>query len=133
MTDYSELRRLAHEATETEMEWPRRYWLASIMADDWADFVAECKPETVLALIAESETIIAQFDECARLFVDAAEQALKAQRERDQLRGEVESLLGLIGECAEYLGSNDLNSICHGSILHRAMEAAMSKADLSDG
>jgi len=43
------------------------------------------------ALRAENERLNAQFNECARLFVDATEQACKAQRERDELRAELEA------------------------------------------
>lgn len=55
MTDLNkqELRRLAHEASETEMEWLDRDWLASIIADDWADYVAAAEPGVVIALLDE--------------------------------------------------------------------------------
>lgn len=57
MTDYSALRRLAHEASETEMGWLDRDWLSGIMADDWADYVAAVDPDVVIALIAENERL----------------------------------------------------------------------------
>jgi len=50
------------------------------------------------ALRAENERLNAQFNECARLFVDATEQACKAQRERDELRAELEAARGLLGQ-----------------------------------
>lgn len=55
MTDLNkqELRRLAHEASETECPWLDRNWLASIMADDWADYVAALNPASVIALLDE--------------------------------------------------------------------------------
>lgn len=48
------------------------------------------------ALRAENERLNAQFNECARLFVDATEQACKAQRERDALAVELEAAQGLL-------------------------------------
>ena len=53
------------------------------------------------ALRAENERLNAQFNECARLFVDATEQACKAQRERDELRAELEAARGLLRESRE--------------------------------
>lgn len=52
-----ELRRLAHEASETEMGWLDRDWLASIMADDWADYVAAIDPSVVIALLDQCEAL----------------------------------------------------------------------------
>ncbi|CAD5376770.1 hypothetical protein OF001_U170067 [Pseudomonas sp. OF001] len=44
----------------------------------------------------------------------------------DILRAEVERLRALLAECANYLNTNELTSISHGSILHRKMiDAAM--------
>lgn len=103
MTDYSELKRLAEDATPGPWGYdgsyvcPARVEGGTTYVESWrsvADcslaentkFIAAANPAAVLALIAENEMIKAQFDECARLFVDATEQACKAQRERDQLR-----------------------------------------------
>lgn len=85
MSDYSELRRLAHEASETEMDWLDRDWLSGIMADDWADYVAAIEPQVVIDLIAENERL------------DRESQNLSSQlgacdRERRQLKAENEAL-----------------------------------------
>ncbi|MCE0464880.1 hypothetical protein [Pseudomonas uvaldensis] len=74
---------------------------ASFRADcaDWKrntealqEFLGEKTLEEVaLELLAENETIKSQFDECARLFVDATELACKAQRERDQFKADNET------------------------------------------
>lgn len=46
--------------------------------------------------------------------------------ERDALRAEVERMRALLAECADYLNTNELTSIGHGSILHQKMiDAAM--------
>lgn len=83
MTDYSELKRLAEAAMPDD---------ASPYLPCQVAFMNAATPAAVLALIAENETLKAQFDECARLFVDATEQACKAQRERDQLKAENERM-----------------------------------------
>lgn len=83
MSDYSKLKRLAEAAMPDD---------ASPYLPCQVAFMNAATPAAVLALIAENETLKAQFDECARLFVDATEQACKAQRERDQLKTENEAL-----------------------------------------
>lgn len=59
MTDLNkqELRRLAHEASENECAWLDRNWLVSIMADDWADYVAAAEPGVVIALLDQCEAL----------------------------------------------------------------------------
>lgn len=69
-----------------------------------ARYYAAANPKTILALIAENEKYKAQFDECARLFVDATEQACKAQRERDKLQEKVAALRMLLSDAADEIG-----------------------------
>ena len=137
MTDYSGLKRLAEAATAyAEEDWhtPERLFIAMEKPD--AEFVSGCSPFSVLALIAKMERTEEELDKTelrALKFIHQcnahADLYRELRAERDKLKAENEALRGLIGECAQYLGSNDLNSICHGSILHRAMDAAMSKAE----
>lgn len=108
MTNWTELKRLAEEAS-----WTGRWYdagcntvMCTYVDKDVSDhdeiahpcplgitgFIAAANPKTILSLIAENEQYKAQFDECARLFVDATEQSCKSHRERDQLRAEVEAL-----------------------------------------
>lgn len=65
MTDKQELRRLAHEASETEaeMDWLDRDWLSGIMADDWADYVAALKPNVLIGLLDQLEALHAVLGE----------------------------------------------------------------------
>lgn len=54
------------------------------------------------------------------------ERRMDAQAENDTLRAEVERMRALLAECADYLNTNELTSIGHGSILHQKMiDAAM--------
>lgn len=69
------------------------------------------------ALRAENERLNAQFNECARLFVDATEQACKAQRERDELRAELEAARGLLERVTA-----SVNFEAYGSALHDARQ-----------
>ncbi|MCV0420085.1 MAG: hypothetical protein K5804_17730 [Microbacterium sp.] len=102
MSDYSELRRLAHEASETEMDWLDRGWLAAIMADDWADYVAAIEPQVVIDLIDENERL------------DRESQNLSSQlgacdRERRQLKAESEALRRVANELRRFAGCNDVH------------------------
>lgn len=58
---------------------------------------------------------------------DLKARLLEAERGNEELvrlRAETRDLRALIAECAEYLNTNNLTSICHGSILHRKMMEA---------
>lgn len=46
-------------------------------------------------------------------------------KESDQLRAELQALRELVGQCVEYLNPGRKNSIASGSILHRALTAAV--------
>lgn len=83
MTDYSALRRLAHEASETEMGWLDRDWLSGIMADDWADYVAAIEPQVVIDLIDESANArrTSAFWKDEKICADAVIDQLKAENE----------------------------------------------------
>lgn len=76
-------------------------------------------------LLAERNTLRAELDKLRRWEKEVRENSPllirldSAEAERDVLRG-------LLAECAEYLNTNSLTSIGHGSILHRKMiDAAM--------
>ena len=60
------------------------------------------------ALRAENGRMNAQFNECARLFVDATDQACKAQRERDALAVELEAARGLLRYIHATLSQRDM-------------------------
>ena len=59
MTDVNkeELRRLANEATETEMEWPDAAVFGRVITEDWADYASAANPATDLALLDELESL----------------------------------------------------------------------------
>lgn len=59
MTDLNkqELRRLAHEASESGVEWLDSDEWRAVMADDWADYVAAAEPGVVIALLDENELL----------------------------------------------------------------------------
>lgn len=59
------------------------------------------------ALRAENGRMNAQFNECARLFVDATEQACEAQRVRDALAVELEAARGLLQHLASVMAGHD--------------------------
>lgn len=59
------------------------------------------------ALRAENGRLNAQFNECARLFVDATEQACEAQRVRDALAVELEAARGLLQHLASVMAGHD--------------------------
>ena len=86
MSDYSELRRLAHEASETEMGWLERYWLESIMVEDWAAFIAKCEPQVVIDLIDENERLSGECEGCPMAIAE------ELRKELDQLKAENEAL-----------------------------------------
>ena len=122
MNDYSELKRLADAAQHDRH-------LGAL--EDYADAAT---PAVVLALIAENEAIKAQFDECARLFVDATEQACKAQRERDQLKAENESLRAALEVAALAMWNSEANMDSEAAAVEEALaNAAMSQGEKSGG
>lgn len=86
MTDYSALRRLAHEASETEMDWLDRDWLSGIMADDWADYVAAIDPQVVIDLIDENERLDRESHNTRIILVDMVESRDQLKDENDRLR-----------------------------------------------
>jgi len=49
---------------------------------------------------------------------------LEQDSERLKFRADALAMRDLLAECAEYLDTNDLTSICHGSLLHRKMREA---------
>lgn len=59
MTDLNkqELRRLAHEASESGVEWLDSDEWRAVMADDWAEYAAAATPAAVIALVDEVEEL----------------------------------------------------------------------------
>lgn len=92
MADWSELKQLAHEVTEGEVEWLDAGEWRAVMAEDWADFVAACTPDAILALIAENERLRQSENETIEGSVAIVCANKKLLDERDQLRAEVEAL-----------------------------------------
>lgn len=84
--DKQDLRRLAHEATETEMDWLDRDWLAGIVADDWADYIVAAEPQVVIDLLDENERLRADLQTAdTACFLSIAENK-KLKAELDGLR-----------------------------------------------
>ena len=52
-----ELRRLAHEASESGVEWLDSDEWRAVMTDDWADYVAAAEPGVVIALLDQCEAL----------------------------------------------------------------------------
>lgn len=103
-------------------------------AEKLARFYAGANPAAVLALIAENETLKAQFDECARLFVDATEQACKAQRERDQLKAENEAIRAALEVAALAMWNSEANMDSEAAAVEEALaNAAMSRGEKFGG
>lgn len=115
MTDYSELRRLAHDASETEMDWLDRDWLSGIMADDWADYVAAIDPQVVIDLIDESanarRTGAHWKDE--KICADAVIVQLKAENEALRLALEscADELEGQVIQCYHGIPVEDMHPV----------------------
>lgn len=145
MIDKKELRRLAEEATPGEWGYDGSYVCTSrnedgtVYVESWnpvsdclltknAKYIAAANPAAVLALIAENETLKAQFDECARLFVDATEQACKAQRERDQLKSENERMRLALKSAEDAMWKSESNMDNEAAYI-RDLLAAMSKGE----
>lgn len=91
---------------------------------DYERLVRQADAERVIDhLRAEVEMLRRDRRACLEEFKALRRSADEAERE---LRAEVESLRSLLAECADYLNTNELTSIGHGSILHRKMiDAAM--------
>lgn len=98
---------------------------------DFAKFMVSAR-DGVLALIAENETIKAQFDECARLFVDATEQACQARRERDQLKADNEALRKALRSAEDAMWKAESSVYNEAAELH-ALLAALSQGEPAPG
>jgi len=88
MTDLHEMKQAAEAGKWEEL---KRDAEAALKWSDIDDFM-DVQPAKVLELIADNERLKAGFSEPVRLFLDAAEQACAAQRERDQLKAENDRL-----------------------------------------
>lgn len=119
MIDLNELKQLAEAAMPDD---------ASPYLPCQVAFMNAATPAAVLALIAENETLKAQFDECARLFVDATEQACKAQRERDQLKAENERMRLALKSAEDAMWKSESNMDNEAADI-RDLLAAMSKGE----
>lgn len=79
----AELRRLANEATETEMEWPDATLFGRLITEDWADYAAAASPAAVLALLDEVEALQGLY----RMHQQTETREMRdLKTERDQLR-----------------------------------------------
>lgn len=77
------------------------------------------------AVCAERDTLRTELDQLRRWEKEVRENSPLLIR-LDSAEAERDALRGLLAECAEYLNTNNLTSIGHGSILHRKMiDAAM--------
>lgn len=148
MTDYSALRRLAHEASETEMGWLDRDWLSGIMADDWADYVSAIDPQVVIdmidenerlteevevgdKIIAERDRLLAAIPECAangQCVPYAIQWVRDIQVERDQLKAENERMRLALKSAEDAMWKSESNMDNEAADI-RDLLAAMSKGE----
>lgn len=137
MTDLNkqELRRLAHEASETESPWLDRNWLASIMADDWADYVAALNPASVIALLDELAQAKCEAGHAIQQ-KDAAYSECKALRqdaERYRALREMNWCDGPLAVVADPYSRIKLGSNCPShERLDQAVDSIMAKATSAD-
>lgn len=115
MNDYSELKRLAEQNIRLQDGW---YEHRDVMKNNRGDcrlavsdaidtdFVIAASPASILALIAENETLTLGVSEFRRFFLDATDQCSKAKRELDSVKAESESLKNEVKELHRKIGGS---------------------------
>lgn len=106
----AELRRVAHDASESEMGWLDAERLKRFMVDEWADFVAAANPDVVLSLLDSEAQAKCEAGHAIQQ-KDAAYAECKALRaERDAALAELEALRIQVSTLTEWY-SNALDVI----------------------
>jgi hypothetical protein len=107
----------------SEQSHQRAGWLVagSTPKDSWVPLVPASELAALRAQLAERDEHLAKARECIAIYdaiVARKDEKLAASEARER------ELVGLAKECSDYLNTNNLTSIGHGSVLHRKLQDA---------